>query len=40
MTGDAKVLEEEKLAKVQDALDVVEEARRKAEVEAASLEVE
>ena len=38
--GDAKELVEEKLARVQDALAVAEKARRKAEVEAARLEVE
>ena len=38
--GDAKALVEDKLAKAQDALAVVEEAKWKAEVEAARLEVE
>ena len=38
--GDAKVRAEDKLARVQDALAVVEEARHRAKVEAALLEVE
>ena len=38
--SDAKALVEDKLARVQDALVVVEEARWKAEVEASHLEVE
>ena len=38
-TGDAKVLVEDKLARVQDAPAVVEKTRRKAEVEASYLEV-
>ena len=38
--GDAKVLVEDKLARVQDALAVAKEARRKVEAEAARLEVE
>ena len=37
--GDTKALAEDKLAKIQDALAVLEEARRKAEAEAARLEV-
>ena len=38
-TGDAKVLAEDKLARVQDALAVVEKTRRKAEVEVSYLKV-
>ena len=38
--SDAKALEEDKLARVQDALVVAEEAKLKAEAEAALLEVE
>ena len=40
MEGDTKALAEDKLARVQDALAVAEEARRNAEAEAACLEVE
>ena len=40
VAGDVKALAEDKLARVQDALVVAEEARRKAEAEAARLEVE
>ena len=38
--GDAKVLVKDKLARVQDALAVAKEARRKVEAEAARLKVE
>ena len=38
--GEAKLLVEDKLARVQDTLVVVKEARLKAEAEAARLEVE
>ena len=40
MAGDAKAQVEDELARVQDALTIVEEARRKDEVEVAYLEVE
>ena len=40
MAGDAKVREEDELVRVQGALAVAEEARRKTEAEVASLEVE
>ena len=39
-TGDAKMRVEDELARVQDALVVMEEARHKAEAEVASLKVE
>ena len=39
-TGDAKAWTKDDLARVQDALVVAEEARRKAEAEVANLEVE
>ena len=40
VAGDAKALVEDKLARVQDSLAILEEARRKAEVEDAHLKVE
>ena len=40
MAGDAKALAKDKLARVQDALAVVEKARRKAEAEVAHLKFE